>query len=179
MQFQRSLSRIPTWGFESSLDLRKTEHVSNTRSQHKELCKIIFIDWSLKCSACYWDKCLTGSFKCISSASKYVQSIFSPTTFCSRLTYKRMSSSSLYGLFLLWFVRVSRQNAFCGALSWLSIVYLCTWAWLDGFTTSQGFVCLSLFSHQRPDIIAFQLWSPFPLLTNVSCGGGWNCRANA
>lgn len=81
-----------------------------------------------------------------------------------------MSSSCLYGLFLLWFVRMSRQNTFCWALSWRSIVYLCIWGWLDDFTTSHGFVCLSLFSHQRPDIIAFQLQLPSLLLAKVLCG---------
>lgn len=76
---------------------------------------------------------------------------------------------------------MSRQNTVCRALSWLSIVYLCTWGKLDGFTTSHGFVCLSLFSHQRPDIIAFQLQLPYLLLTNVSWGRFtfmFTCRAH-
>lgn len=109
---------------------------------------------------------------------KYFKASSSQQSFAR--TYKRLSSSSLYGLFLLWFVRVSRQNAFAGALSWLSIVYLCTSAWLDGFTTSQGFVCLfCLFSHQRPDIIVFQLPSPSLLRTNVLCRGGGGMSRHA
>ena len=78
---------------------------------------------------------------------------------------------SLYGPFLLWFGGVSRQNALLGAFSCRAIVVLCTWAWSNGVTTSQGFVCLSLFFHQRRDINAFQLPAPSPLQANVQCVG--------